>query len=105
MIRALRVRMGPGPWLLAALCFMAFQAPLAQADSVDSSLQSGPGPGAVAFDEVLLRPLGLLSMVVGAGFFVAALPFTYATGQVGTAKEILIDTPFEDAVDRPLGRI
>ena len=90
--------------MLAALCLMAFHAPLAAADSAEATSRATSGP-AVLFDAVLLRPLGLLSMLAGAGFFVAALPFSYATEQVGTAREILIDTPFENTVDRPLGRI
>ena len=56
-------------------------------------------------DAFVLRPLGALSTLVGAGFFVATLPITTATNQIQTAKEVLIDAPFQDSFGHPMGAL
>jgi hypothetical protein len=66
---------------------------------------SGPSTTAKVIDAALLRPLGALSVLAGIGFFVASLPFTVAAEQVGTAREVLVETPYRDAFDHPLGAI
>ncbi|MDE0883930.1 MAG: hypothetical protein OSB70_00210 [Myxococcota bacterium] len=66
---------------------------------------TGPDLTAKIVDATLLRPLGLLSTVAGAGFFVVSLPITIAAEQVGTAREVLVETPYENTFERPLGRI
>ena len=60
---------------------------------------------AAIVDLFVLRPLGALSTLVGAGFFVATLPITTATNQIQVAKEVLIDTPFQDSFGRPMGAL
>jgi len=81
---------------------------LAWADSAPGeegavAVSSRSDTAAKAVDAALLRPLGALSLVVGAGFFVASLPITVASEQVGTAKEILVDGPYQSTFERPLG--
>lgn len=53
-----------------------------------------PGAGAIAFDLLLVRPLGLVSTVFGAGLFVLQLPF-----DIG--KEHGVKNPFEQLVAVP----
>ena len=100
---------------LIGLLLLASGAGLAHADSADSagdasateSIEGPTGPTTTAkvVDAAILRPLGALSVVAGVGFFVASLPFTVAAEQVGTAREVLIDTPYQDTFGHPLGAI
>ncbi len=59
----------------------------------------------LGMDVLVLRPLGALSTLVGAAFFVVSLPVTVAAEQTEIAKEVLIDTPFQETFGRPLGAI
>ena len=54
-------------------------------------------------DLVLLRPLGLVSTVVGSALTVVALPFTIPSGSVGDSAHALIVKPAEYTFNRPLG--
>ena len=73
------------------------------AESLDGP--TGPSTAAKVVDAAVLRPLGALSVVAGVGFFIASLPFTIAAEQVGTAREVLIETPYQDTFGHPLGAI
>jgi hypothetical protein len=67
---------------------------------------SGMTTGAVgAFDVLILRPLGLVAMAVGAGAYVPAVFLTSPMGKDGleAATEIFILEPTKSVFQRPLG--
>ena len=57
----------------------------------------------MAFDLVLLRPLGLVSTVVGAVVHVVGLIFSFPAGNADETAEILIKEPAKFTFARPLG--
>ena len=56
-----------------------------------------------AYDVLLLRPLGLASLIAGAGFFALGAPLVAPFGDVGPIRELYIEEPFEFTFRRPLG--
>jgi hypothetical protein len=58
---------------------------------------------AVTGDIIFARPLGLIGIVAGAGFFVLSLPFAALTGSVGKTTETLITNPYKYTFSRPVG--
>ncbi len=62
-----------------------------------------PSAGAMAFDVVLVRPLGIVSLAAGTAFFIVSLPFTLPSRSVGTAARRLVAEPFKFTFTRPIG--
>jgi len=62
-----------------------------------------PSGEAVTIDLVFMRPAGLVSIVVGTGIFIIAIPFTVPTGSVRVAAKRLIKEPFIFTFVRPVG--
>lgn len=56
-------------------------------------------------DLVVIRPLGLLGVVLGCAAFVVALPFTVPSGSVDAAAEQLVKQPIRYTFRRPLGEL
>lgn len=54
-------------------------------------------------DAVLVRPLGLVAIVLGAGIFVISLPFSLLGRNVGEAGSKLVVAPAKFTFVRPLG--
>ena len=67
---------------------------------------AGPNPAVMAFDVVLLRPLGFVALVVGVGAFIPATIITAPNGldSVQSAMEIFVIEPGKAVFQRPLGR-
>lgn len=59
----------------------------------------------IVIDTAFLRPLGIVSTVFGATFFVVSLPFAAITSSVGTSFELLVEDPFVYTFRRPLGQL
>ena len=57
----------------------------------------------MAADLLLVRPVGFVGTVIGAGLFVVSLPFTLPTGSAGDAAREMVGKPFEYTFNRPLG--
>jgi hypothetical protein len=57
----------------------------------------------MAFDLVLLRPLGLVSTVLGSAVHVVGLIFSGPGGNAGEAAELLVKEPAKFTFARPLG--
>lgn len=72
-----------------------------------AQLSPGTGdPGAdMAVDVLVLRPLGLVSTVVGATLFTLSLPFTLTSGSAGQAACALVADPLAYTFTRPLGDV
>jgi len=58
-----------------------------------------------AYDVVVLRPLGLVQVVVGAVFFVPAFPIAALFGAGDDAFRICIEQPVARTFRRPLGEL
>ena len=73
-------------------------------DSNRGLIDDRPGAGAIAFDVLFVRPLGLVSLALGTGLFVLQLPFDI--GQQNGVKdpfEKLVATPARFTFTRQLG--
>ena len=81
--------------VMLAVCFTA-PAFAAWEDEEDE------GPNMMA-DALFLRPFGMASTLLGAGFFIITLPFTAITGSTDKAAEKLISKPARFTFNRPLG--
>lgn len=64
-----------------------------------------PGPGAMTYDLLFLRPFGAVATVLGSAIFVVSLPFSALGRNVGRAGEVLVADPFVFTFARPLGVI
>ena len=62
-----------------------------------------PGGGAMVYDVLVIRPIGLAATVIGSVFWVVSLPFSASGDNVGTATEKLIKEPAAYTFNRPLG--
>lgn len=56
-----------------------------------------------ACDVVFIRPVGLASLVAGAGLFVFAGPIGATYGQFHALWELYVEDPFEFTFRRPIG--
>lgn len=65
----------------------------------------GPSAGAIVFDVLLVRPLGLAAFGIGVGVFAAGLPFTLLTGSMEITAKKLIADPLAFTFTRPVGDI
>jgi hypothetical protein len=79
-----------GPFASAALAAEYFEA-------------SEPGGGAMMFDFLVIRPIGLAATVIGSAFWLVSLPFSASGDNVGTATEKLVKEPAAYTFKRPLG--
>jgi hypothetical protein len=66
---------------------------------------SEPAAEVMMIDMAFMRPLGLVSTIVGAVAFVASLPVTIPAKQVNQAARILVVTPAEFTFTRHLGDV
>jgi hypothetical protein len=80
----------------------------AEASVADTAAEAptGPNPAVMAFDAIILRPLGFVVLVVGVGAFVPAAIITAPGGlePIEHALEIFVVEPGKDVFVRPLGR-
>jgi hypothetical protein len=77
---------------------------LVTADEYQDSLEGTPSAGAMAFDLVIVRPVGLVATVLGAGLFVLQLPLSMIQGTPPSdpAHKLVVE-PAEFTFKRPLG--
>ena len=77
---------------------------LATADGYKDDLEGKPSAGAMAFDLLIVRPVGLVATVLGAGLFVLQLPLSMIQGvPPSEPAEKLVVEPAEFTFKRPLG--
>jgi len=62
-----------------------------------------PGGGAMIYDVLVVRPVGMVATAVGSLFWLVGLPFSASGGNVDTATEKLVKEPAKYTFDRPLG--
>lgn len=88
-------------FFLAVLLSAAPLAPqaLAQAEAETEEASAG----SMAYDFLVMRPLGFAATAIGSVIFVLSMPFTALTDDVGEASQKLVADPWQYTVDRPLG--
>lgn len=69
----------------------------------DAGTISGDKGTDMLVDALLVRPLGVAGIVLGAAATLVSLPFTVTGGNVGETAHYLIVEPAEYTFDRPLG--
>lgn len=76
----------------------------AQAQDYRQGVEDSPSSAAMAFDLVIVRPLGLVATVGGVGLFVLSLPFAVLQGEPPTeqARKFIVE-PARFTFERPLG--
>lgn len=57
----------------------------------------------VVLDVALIRPVGIVSVVVGTALFILSLPVSIPSGSVGTVANSLVKDSFEYTFIRPVG--
>ena len=62
-----------------------------------------PGGGAMVFDFVVVRPIGLCATVIGSAFWLLSIPFSASGDNYDTATEKLVKEPAAYTFKRPLG--
>lgn len=86
----------------AAFALTAMTAQAQERDGIDNT----PSAAAMAFDFVLVRPLGLVATILGTGLFIAQLPFDVVMkdGAAVPAQKLVVD-PAAFTFRRPLGQM
>ena len=69
----------------------------------DQAVRADISGEAMVADMVFLRPLGLVSTVLGSAFFVVSLPFSLLGGNTGDAAQKMVAEPAKYTFNRPLG--
>jgi hypothetical protein len=62
-----------------------------------------PGGGAMIFDLVVVRPVGLAATAIGSAVWLLSLPFSASGDNVDTATQQLVKAPADYTFKRPLG--
>lgn len=87
---------------VASLVLMPLGAALAQSQQLLDETQ--PQAGAMVADVVVVRPLGIASMVLGVAAFIVSIPFTTTGNNVEEAWDTLVKKPARFTFQRPLGQ-
>jgi hypothetical protein len=59
--------------------------------------------GEVAFDVVILRPLGAVATAAGLAFFTASMPLVLVSDEFGTTWDVFVGGPADYTFARPIG--
>lgn len=87
-------------FIIGALIVIPFSTPTLAADmAADDDLNAGR----IAFDALVVRPLGLFGMAVGAALFIVSIPFSALGGNTEAVYKKLVTEPAEFTLKRPLG--
>ena len=89
---------------VAAGAALALFSSLVTADDFREGIDDSPSAGAMAFDLVIVRPVGLVATVLGTGLFVLSLPLSLIQGEPPSdpAKKLVVE-PAKFTFTRPLG--
>lgn len=86
-----------------AAAVLALAATQANAQSYREGIDDAPSAGAMAFDLLLIRPLGVAASVLGIGLFVVQMPLTLFTWNISDPAEKLVCEPLAYTFTRELG--
>ena len=87
-------------FLVTALVFIPFTTS-ALAESTTATRDRSAG--GMTVDLLMVRPVGIASVVLGSAVFVVALPFSLLGGNTGESAKKLIAEPAKFTFVRPLG--
>jgi hypothetical protein len=90
---------------LAAAAVVMLANPPAYAEDYADSISSAPSAEAMAFDLVLIRPLGVVATVAGVGLFVLSLPIALFTWDIKDPAQRLVVEPARFTFARDLGQM
>lgn len=92
--------------LTLAAALLATASGLASADEYRATAEDTPSAGAMGFDLLIVRPLGLVATVLGTGLFVLQLPLSLIQGEppMDPAKALVVE-PAQFTFMRPLGQM
>ena len=93
------------PMVILSVSFLIFShlAPLALAEEHYESM--GDKGGQMAFDLVILRPMGIIATALGSITYVISLPFSIPGGNQDEAYQKLVTDPADYTFQRPLGEM
>lgn len=87
-------------FLIATFVFIPFTtSALAGSPTADDNISAA----AMTADIVVIRPLGVVSIVAGTAVFLVSLPFSAMGGNIKAASEKLVVDPVKFTFKRPLG--
>ena len=70
------------------------------------NIKEEAGVGEMMFDSLILRPIGMVSILVGSGLFLISMPFTAAfQGDIRKSFDLMVVKPSIYTFKRPLGKI
>ncbi len=87
------------PLLIAALALTPASVALAQEEGRSEERSAG----AMTFDLLLIRPVGIVATVLGSALFIASVPFAAPGGNTMPAYEKMVILPAKFTFQRPLG--
>ena len=92
------------PWLWIALVLVLGAAPAHAVAPPEPEQNPFARALTVGFDLILLRPMGVVSTVFGSAVYAVLLPVTWPLDAERAAREPLVETPFYETFQRPLGK-
>jgi len=91
---------------VAVAAVLVLSANFAQADEYREDAGTAPSASSMAFDLVVVRPLGAVATVLGVGLFVLNLPLSIVQGEPPSAPaQRWIVEPATYTFSRPLGQM
>jgi len=86
------------------LCGLALSLTLALPTiSHANAISETPSALAMTGDAIFVRPVMLVTTIIGAGIFIISSPFSALGGNFGESFEVLVEGPFETTFIRCLG--
>ena len=86
--------------IIAALLIVPFASTVLAKDYFE---RENPSGGAMIFDVIVVRPVGIVATAVGSVFYVISLPFSLLGQNAGEAGQAFIKEPAAYTFKRPLG--
>lgn len=68
-----------------------------------NAIHETPSALAMTGDTIFVRPVMLVTTIIGAGLFLISSPFAALGGNIGESFEVLVEGPFETTFVRCLG--
>ncbi|HEX4895149.1 MAG TPA: hypothetical protein VFV11_02325 [Solimonas sp.] len=93
-------------FIAAAGAALLLVANVASAQTSPDAIDNSPSAAAMAFDLLIVRPLGLVATVGGVGLFILNFPLSIVQGEppIEPAKKFIIE-PGRFTFSRPLGEM
>lgn len=91
-------------WMVFGVIAVLICGPFASAALADEYFEAEePGGGAMVYDFLIVRPIGLAATVIGSAFWLVSMPFSASGDNFDTATQKLVKEPAAYTFKRPLG--